>query len=294
LSAPVLTVPQGGPIASRPRRENLFDTERFFRAAIGGVARRLSFFANTQTNSDIDAAGAFAKPPGSTNMVGPGGSLPRGHYLRVFGVNAYITRRQVGGTGTITMSSFPDVQRLWDMGYISIMLGATSYLDTQFVRLCSGTGIQGPVSVGQVATSFFNQQMGSGNCASYFDLSIPTKVRQQVKVTKVCIGAVGGKPVIVPVSGGAPTQEGMAKAIAAFAKGGGDKAKVSVEVAARVAQAIRAASFRDVSVPRMPIEFSETENFSVDLTYPTRPVINNDSYDIIMNLVSIYLKPLSA
>ena len=226
MSAPVLTVPQGGPIAARPRREGLYDTEAFVGA---GTVATFPLFQNTRSFAET-AAGT--KQQGlDTNLVGNGGSIPRGHYLRVFGSQAYLTRR---GTAALTGAAIEEKRILWDTAYWRLLLGSTPYLDTPLHRVPSGTGMTGTLATTQVATTAGDVQMGWPICTCYFDLTVPGKIRKQ-------------------------TPKGV----------------------------------REVRVPRIPIEFAETESFSVNVTYPTRPVGIGGTIFIQVYLVSIYLKPLA-
>ncbi len=226
MSAPVLTVPQGGPIAARPRREGLYDTEAFVGT---GTVTTLPFYQNTRSFAD-PAAGT--KQQGlDTNLVGNGGSIPRGHYLRVFGVQAYMTRR---GTSLLTAAAIDNKRVLWDTSYWVLLLGSTPYMDVPFHRIPSGTGLTGPVSTTEAATTAGDVQMGWPICTCYHDLTVPGKIRKKDKS-----GAV-----------------------------------------------------KEIRVPRIPLEFAETESFAVNVIFPVRPTITGTLY-IVMNLVAIYLKPLA-
>jgi hypothetical protein len=224
MSAPVLTVPQGGPIAARPRREGLYDTEAFTAA---GAVTTFPFFQNTRQFAET-AAGT--KVPGlDTNLVGNGGSIPRGHYLRVFGAQAYISYRQLN----INAASFVEGKvRMWDTAFFRLLLGSTPYLDTPFNRVVSGTGLSGSLAT-SAAVTIGDVQMGWPICTCYYDLTVPGKIRKQ-------------------------TPRGT----------------------------------KEIRVPRIPIEFAETESFTVNVTFPTRPTVTNDSR-MQVYLVSIYLKPLA-
>jgi len=224
MSAPVLTVPQGGPIAARPRREGLYDTEAFTAA---GVVQTFPLFQNTRTFAE---AAAGTKRQGlDTNLVGNGGSIPRGHYLRVFGAQMYITRRQVAA---LLAAAIGEKISLWDMGFWRLLLGSTPYLDTPMHRVCSGTGMSGTLASTEALT-VGDVQMGWPVCTSYFDLTVPGKIRKQ-------------------------TPRGI----------------------------------KEIKVPRIPIEFAETESFSVEVTYPARPVTAGTLF-LQCYLVAIYLKPLA-
>ena len=225
MSAPVLTVPQGGPIAARPRREYLYDSEAFVGA---GTVTVFPLFQNTRSFAEVSAG---TKQQGlDTNLVGNGGSIPRGHYLRVFGTQMYMTRRQ---TAALTASAITEKSKLWDMAYWTLLLGSTPYLNTQLNRVPSGTGLAGSLATTEAVTAG-DVTMGWPICTCYFDLTVPGKVRKQ-------------------------TAKGV----------------------------------KEIRVPRIPIEFAETESFAVNVTYPTRPTAVAGTIYLESTLVSSYLKPLA-
>lgn len=295
MGAPVTVVPLAGLIAARPRREDLFDRELMFPLILGGTAHTLWFFQNTTQYTDTDLAGIVAKPAGSTNLVGNGGSLPRGNYFRCFGLKSYVSS---GPNTVLTSAVLDDVRKIVDTGWVQFLFGATPYMDIPFHRVPFGTGLTGPVSTAQVATTFGAYSQGVPINTCYFDLTVPTVVRQKHEPKKVCIRGRDGKPLNVQVAGGAPTKAALEKAVAALAPSASeaDKAKVAVEASARIAEAIKAASVREVRVPRAPIELAETESFAVALNFPQRPPLATTGFgwEIGMNLVGIWLKPLSA
>jgi hypothetical protein len=226
MSAPVLTVPQGGPIAARPRREGLYDTEAFVQS---GAVTQFPFFQNTRQFADTLAG---TKQQGlDTNLVGNGGSIPRGHYLRVFGAQLVQSTRNTAQT---TAAQYDDIRKLADSSYWTLLLGSTPYLNTPTPQVPAGTGLQGPLASGEVLT-IGGVQMGFPICTCYRDLTVPGKIRKQ-------------------------TPQGM----------------------------------KEIRVPRIPIEFAETESFTVTVTFPTRPSITaGNTIYMTCNLVSIYLKPLA-
>ena len=226
MSAPVITVPQGGPIAARPRRENLYDSEAFTQA---GALTTLPFFQNTRAFAEAAAGNKVANL--DTNLIGNGGSIPRGHYLRVFGAQVYLTRR---GTAALTAAAIDDKRKLFDSSFFQVLLGSTPYLNASTFKVPSGTGLSGPVSTTENGLTSGDVQMGWPVCTCYFDLTVPGKIRKQ-------------------------TPQGV----------------------------------KEMRVPRIPIEFAETESFGVNVTYPTRPTITSGTIFMTVNLVSIYLKPLA-
>jgi hypothetical protein len=227
MGAPVLTVPSGGPIAARPRREGLYDSEAFVSAGGGGTVQTFPFFQNTRRFADVIAGN---KSNLDTNLVGNGGSVPRGHYLRVFGANFYQSRRQAY---PLTAASFDDKRKLAEASFWRLMLGSTPYLDALTQYVPAGTGLTGPLASAEAGFTVGDVQYGQSLCTCYLDLTVPGKVRKQ-------------------------TPRGV----------------------------------KEIRVPRIPIEFAETESFTVFVSFPVRPVITGTIF-MTVYLVSIYLKPLA-
>jgi len=230
MSAPVLTVPAGGPIAARPRREGLYDTEAFRQA---GTIVQLPFFQNTRVFADPVAGN---KTLLDTNLIGNGGSIPRGHYLRVFGANVYMSHR--AGYATVA-TQFDDKRKLAEDSFWRLLLGSTPYLDAPTQQVPAGTGVLGPLGSGEVGVTSGDMQIGWPICTCYKDLTVPGKIRKQ-------------------------TPQGV----------------------------------KEIRVPRIPIEFAETESFSVNITFPGAVALRaamTAATTIFMTtyLVSIYLKPLA-
>ncbi len=231
--APILAVPTGGCIASRPRREGLYDSEAFVQ---GGYVSTFSLFQNTRKFQD--PAWPYPKIFGlDTNLIGNGGSIPRGHYLRVSGAQLYVSRRT---TQLLTASGLDNKRMIFDGSYWQLLLGSTPYLFTPTFQVPAGTGISGPVSTTELNLTAGDVQMGWQVCTVYKDLTIPGKVRK-------ALGAGCGQT---------PT------------------------------------GFKEIRVPRIPIEFAETESFTVNITFPVRPTISGQLF-MTCYLVSIYLKPLA-
>ncbi len=227
MSAPVLTVPTGGPIACRPRREGLYDSEAFVAA---GSVTTFSLFQNTRTFQDSAASPSNKTFGLDTNLIGNGGSIPRGHYLRVFGAQLYVSRRT---TQLLTAAGLDNKRQIFDGSYWQLLLGSTPYLFTPTWQVPAGTGISGPVSTTEASLTAGDVQMGWQVCTCYKDLTVPGKIRKQT-----------------------PT------------------------------------GTKEMRVPRIPIEFAETESFTVNITFPVRPTITGTLY-MTCYLVAIYLKQLA-
>jgi len=235
MSAPVLTVPQGGPIAARPRRENYYDTETFCQ---GGTTNLYAFFQNVRAFAEGPSGGGNKTQGLDTNQLGTGGSIPRGHYLRVFGANMYYSYR-----GATTMAGngarFDDKRKIIDTSSWQLLLGSTPYLTAPTSDVPGGTGIYGPLATNEAAVSVGDVQMGFPICTCYRDLTVPGKIRKQ-------------------------TPQGV----------------------------------KEIRVPRIPIEFAETESFTVQISFPTAAAIRANMVVgtcifMTCTLVSIYLKPLA-
>lgn len=165
MAAPIVQVPVGGPIGGRPRREGLWDTEVFRQA---GTTTTYSFFKNTTTMTDGGAAKVYGF---DTNLVGNGGSVPRGHYLYVFGANDILTRRE---TAALTAAGIDDKRKLFESGSWAFYLGSTLYLLAPTTMVPSGTGICGPVSTTENNLTAGDVQLGWQVRSNFFDLTVPT------------------------------------------------------------------------------------------------------------------------
>jgi hypothetical protein len=104
----IISVPTCGPIAARPRREALFD-----RNLIPPTVEVVKFFENTREHPNRTSKDYLS----DTNLVGNGGSIPRGHYFSAYSFSL------------VADASMPDhiYNEIHDKGVIRLMLGSTPY-----------------------------------------------------------------------------------------------------------------------------------------------------------------------
>ena len=226
--APVVTVPPSYAVAARPRNFFQYDSQGMFG---GSPVNVFPFFQDSTGFVDV---GLGHKRFGlDTNMVGPGGALSRGYYFRVFCMSVYMTRR---GTQALTAAAISDKQRMWDMGYVTFLMGSTPYLYAPLQKMPSRTGLTGPLSTTEPLLTAGDVQMGWPICTACYDLTVPGKIRKQ-------------------------TPEGV----------------------------------KEIRVPRIPIEFAETESYQVNITYPvlpnTPPIVGTVFMQVMLG--GIMLQPLS-
>lgn len=306
-SSESIIVTSSNPIASRPRFAPYTDTENFTTAGFGGTVTRFPFFSDSQFFIQPGSGGEkIPKQYGlDTTQIGPGGGLQRGNYLRVFGLNSYISFRNL----TPTAARLDNIRMLYDTGYFRFDLGSTPYMFVPFHRIPSGgSGLTGDPSTTQIATTSGSFNMGIPTPCCYFDVTVPTRVCAQVMVDREIEVMVPdfqsdtpGDPVTgtrmvcieVPATG-APAAAELEKACAAaYAKGDNQRNVVMRRVKKQISELARKC---DIRVPRTPLEFEATENFQANVIYPERPVLTGAAatYFITISLVSTWLKPLAA
>lgn len=177
MGAPLALVPQQGRILSRPRREGLFDTEPFLAAST--TITDYKFFESTRTPSDASAAAKVSEL--DTNLIGNGGAVTKGHYLRVFGVNLYLTRR---GTARLTSAGMDDKRKIVDASWWTLQLGSTPYMVVPTHRIPAGSCQIGTITTTENALTAGDVQQGSPHGSPYLDLTTPGKrqIRKKVRL----------------------------------------------------------------------------------------------------------------
>lgn len=228
MAATVVRVPQGGAVAARPRRENYFDAEN--RLGANSVLT-LPFFNDARTMTD----GGAAKVQGlHTNQLGQGGQVPRGHFLRVFGLQSYYT---FGDNAITSNARLEAKRRVVDTAWFEFNLGSTPFLKNPLHRVPAGTGFCGPMATTENNVTIGDVQVGWPVATNYYDLTVPGKVK-----------------VAMPDG-----------------------------------------TIREQRMPRIPLEFAETESFTVDIKWNTSPtgLASGTTLILMLSMVSIYLKPLA-
>ena len=176
MGAPVTLVPQGGRILSRPRREGLYDQEPFLAAST--TITEYNFFNNTRTTSDSSGTAKVAEL--DTNLIGAGGSVTRGYYVRIFGVCLYLTRR---GTARLTAAGMDDKRKIVDASWVVLKLGSTPYMFIPTHRIPAGANLAGLLSTTENNTTAGDVQ-NSVPMQPFLDLTTPgkRKIRKKVKL----------------------------------------------------------------------------------------------------------------
>ncbi len=169
--APVLVSPQRNRVAARPRCEALYDTEAFTSA---GTTTTFQLFQDSHHFQEFTSL-FKTKTYLDTNQVGPGGSLPEGHYFRWFSFCSSLTYR----VASITSAQSIDNKRmLWDSAFVQLMLGSTPYATIPFYRVTGGPGLIGPLSTGEPGITVGDIQMGWPDCCCCYDVTVPGTVRK--------------------------------------------------------------------------------------------------------------------
>lgn len=83
MPIPVVSIPQVGPIATRPRRESIYDTEGWNSGSV--VSGKITVFRNA-TNFANTSLALSKKKGRDVNIDGAGGQLPKGQMFHMYGI----------------------------------------------------------------------------------------------------------------------------------------------------------------------------------------------------------------
>ena len=137
MSIPVVTLPEQGPIATRPRRQGIFDTEAYNDAA---VPAKLTLFRNFTAfqEANVSLTKTFGR---DTNMSGPGGSLGKGDWLHWYTINLPFSARGSNLTTAANAVVFEEIVRLRMLLWFTMSYGETPYIRCQADEIPQGVGV---------------------------------------------------------------------------------------------------------------------------------------------------------
>lgn len=141
MPIPIVTIPKQGPIATRPRRESLYDTE-LWTAAGGAIAAKRSLYVNA--NAFVQTT-ALSKIKGRDhNMDGANGLLPKGQMFHWYGWRLKIrpmNRNLASENDGAILAVFDVIRRIKEATWTTFYFGSSSlYLQLQTWQLPGGTG----------------------------------------------------------------------------------------------------------------------------------------------------------
>lgn len=137
MSIPVVSLPDQGPIATRPRRQGAYDTEAYNDAA---VPAKVTLFRNFTAFQEANVS--LTKTYGrDVNLQGPGGSLAKGDYLHWYATNLMFSVRGANLTTAANAVSFEEMVRLRMLLWHTFSFGETPYIRCQADEIPQGFGV---------------------------------------------------------------------------------------------------------------------------------------------------------
>ena len=139
MSIPVVSIPQQGPIATRPRRDGIYDTEGWDDG--GAIDAKVTVFRSATSFSNTDLG--LTKTKGRDhNFDNNGGQLPKGQALHWYVLANKIrpTAANLGGAAVAVV--WDVIRRIREVTWLTFRFGDTPYLvlQTWQVPECVGVG----------------------------------------------------------------------------------------------------------------------------------------------------------
>lgn len=125
MSFPIVSIPRQGPIATRPRREQLWDTEGYADAT--AVPARLEIYRNTATYASTALGIGTAKVKGiDHNLDSRGGQLPKGQAMHVYGwaLRHYANNGNTFGAAAVVV--WDEIRRIRELTWASWLFSNSS------------------------------------------------------------------------------------------------------------------------------------------------------------------------
>ena len=178
MSIAVTPIPAIGSVATRPRKESLFDTE----GQNNGVAigAQLTLFQNFTTfaTAGLAQTKTFGR---DTNLTGAGGQLPKAHHFLWYGLRHKIRALTADLGLEANFGIGEEMNRIRELGSLQFIYGTTPYLITQLDEHPSGVGPQyvnivGALAAGATAANAaFSLPNGVPVRSNYYDVSVVDK-----------------------------------------------------------------------------------------------------------------------
>lgn len=139
MSIPVVTMPQQGPIATRPRREGIYDSEGWANGS--AITAKLTIF---RSSTSFAVTLGLTKTKGRDhNMDGPGGQLSKGQALHWYVLCNKIRPLAANLQGATIPLVWDVVRRIRESTWCTFYFGNTPYLVLQTWMIPEGCGVTG-------------------------------------------------------------------------------------------------------------------------------------------------------
>lgn len=139
MPIPIVTIPEQGAIATRPRRQPLYDTEGDNNAV--AIQSELPIFINfTQFYTASLAFGPSKVKGRDHNMDSGGKSLSKGDYHHWYAVTCPVSARTAGLTTAANAPTFEEIHRIRQARWFVFKFGETPFIRAQLDEVPGGVG----------------------------------------------------------------------------------------------------------------------------------------------------------
>lgn len=183
MSIPVVSIPKQGPIATRPRRQSVWDTEGYVagqaaKALINMFQNATNFSASVNNNVNLTLN---KTNPRDTSMQ-TDGQLPQGQMAHIYGWRKkFRTMDAAVGVGANNGASLMNTQRiLEETATLSFLFGNNNvYIGVPMWQVPTGAGVVKPFTTINATTVYSQQQdVERGNVYDWTLNGLPTELLQ--------------------------------------------------------------------------------------------------------------------
>lgn len=142
MPIPVVTIPDQGAIATRPRRQPIYDTE--FDKAATAIPTKLTLFRNFTQFQVLGGNYSSKVLFRDTNIDGPGGAIPKGDYMHWYSITCAASVRLLalsGGTNA-NLQCFNDIVLRRIASWFTFRFGETPFVRAQLDEIPQGAGVR--------------------------------------------------------------------------------------------------------------------------------------------------------
>lgn len=138
---PVVTIPQQGPIATRPRRMGLYDTEGWDDGS--AIDAKITIYKDVSrfANADLGLTKQYGR---DHNFDGSGGQMPKGQMLHWYSWTMKCRTVAAVKTGAAFQDVWDVIRRIRESTWCTFFFGRTPYLTLPHVCIPQGVGLEMP------------------------------------------------------------------------------------------------------------------------------------------------------
>lgn len=175
MPIPIVSIPKQGPIATRPRRESIYDTEGWDSA--GAIDSKITIFRNSTSFSNTTVA--LTKQKGRDhNLDGLGGQLPKGQMFHWYGVCNKLRVLNGNLFGAAAAVWFDVARRIRESTWWTFYFGTSNaYISVQTWQIPQGADIIGAFTTHTAVTMIGQGQDADRN--NNYDVTlngVPTEI----------------------------------------------------------------------------------------------------------------------